>query len=76
MKKKAKVDPVAEVNAFFERNGSILMSAHDIARRTGLSIGEVNRALIALHRDGEVRVDSEASLWTNIGQSQPAIAAG
>lgn len=67
MKKKVSVDPVAEVSAFLERNGSVLMSAHDIHIRTGLSIGEVNRALFALHRRGEVHPDYEANLWTNIG---------
>jgi len=74
--KKRKVDPATVVRAFFERNGRVIMSAHDIAHRTGLNIGEVNRALIVLHQEGEVRVDSEARLWTNIDQSQPAIAAG
>lgn len=67
MKKKVSVNPVAEVSAFFERNGSVIMSPHDIASRTGLSVGEVNHALLNLHRNGEVRQDPTAKLWTNIG---------
>jgi len=65
--KAARVEPITEVRAFLEANGSVLMSADDLAKRTGLSIGEVNRALLTLHRDGQVRVDSHAQLWTNIG---------
>ena len=77
MKKKVPVDPVVEVAAFFEKNGSVLMSAHDIASRTRLSIDEVNSALSALRQDGRVRIDPEARLWTNIGlQPQLAVDTG
>jgi len=76
VKKKVPVDPVVEVAAFFEKNGSVLMSAHDIASRTRLSIDEVNSALSALRQDGRVRIE-EARLWTNIGlQPQLAVDTG
>ena len=67
MKKKESINPVEEVAAFLERNSSVLMRAHDIAIRTNLSIGAVNRALITLHQQGEIHTDSEANLWTNFG---------
>jgi len=68
--KQKKSDPVADVAAFFERS-SVLMSAQDIARRTGHSVDETNRALQTLQRRGYARIDHDVNLWTNLSLKKP-----